>query len=75
MPDDTITRIPRNPNYIMLWDPVDVRFWCAKFGCTEERLKEAARAAGESATAVEEWLQKQEIARPAVHNQRGGWEL
>ena len=72
MPDGTDLRVPRNANHIMLWDPVEVRFWCAKFRCSERNLRQAVRAVGESATAVETWFQKQGIVQQTANDRGNG---
>ena len=56
MPDDKTKKIPQDANRISLTDPDEVRYWRRKFGCTENLLRRAVGAVGDSASAVERWL-------------------
>lgn len=75
MRDETTTRVPWDPNYIRLWDPVEVAHWCTKFRCTEGRLRQAVHAAGESVAAVEAWFQKRKVAQQVERKRDHGREL
>ncbi len=58
MPDDKNIRHPHDGKRIDLNDQNEVRNWCKIFGVTEEKLKQAVRAVGDSAKAVREYLGK-----------------
>ncbi|HAQ61722.1 TPA: hypothetical protein DCR49_06970 [Candidatus Delongbacteria bacterium] len=58
MPDDKTIRQPDDGKRIDINDPYEVRSWCAIFGVTEEKLKQAVRAVGDSAGAVKKYLGK-----------------
>ena len=56
MPDDLSNRIPQDPSRINLQDAWERQYWLDKFGCTEDELRNAVKAMGASATAVERHL-------------------
>ena len=58
MPDDKTIRHPDDGKRIDINDPYEVRNWCAKFGVSEDKLKQAVRAVGDSAGAVRRYLGK-----------------
>lgn len=41
---------------VNLGEPWEIRFWAREFGCTEEELRQAVRAAGDMAGRVRAWL-------------------
>ncbi|RZI74177.1 MAG: DUF3606 domain-containing protein [Variovorax sp.] len=43
---------------ISLDEQHEIRSWCESLGCTEAQLREAVHAAGTSAAAVRDYLQK-----------------
>jgi hypothetical protein len=43
---------------IALKEPHEVRSWCNSLGCTEDELKAAVKAVGDSAEKVREYLKK-----------------
>jgi hypothetical protein len=56
MSDDLTKKIPQDSSKVNVNEAWEVKYWCEKFGCTEARLKEAVRAVGVSAKAVEAYL-------------------
>ncbi len=42
-----------NPN-----ESWEVRYWCKKFGCTEEMLRKAVKSVGNSSKKIEEYLSR-----------------
>jgi hypothetical protein len=56
MPDDLSNRGPQDRSRISLLEPHEVQFWCDKFDVSKERLSEAVRKVGHSASAVEKEL-------------------
>jgi Protein of unknown function (DUF3606) len=56
MPDDLSNRGPEDRSRISLLEPHEVQFWCDKFDVSKERLSEAVRKVGHSASAVEKEL-------------------
>jgi hypothetical protein len=53
MPDNLEKRAPQDQSRISLKEPYEVQFWCDKFNVSKERLSEAVRKVGNSASAVE----------------------
>lgn len=47
---------PLDPGRIDLLNPIEVRYWCAEFGCTEDELTEAVTRFGTHSAAVREHL-------------------
>jgi hypothetical protein len=41
---------------ISLGEPYEVRYWCKTLGCTEQELKTAVKAVGDSTAEVKEFL-------------------
>ncbi len=56
MADDKTLRAPQDASRIALGEEYEVRYWTERFGVSEARLRDAVRAAGASASAVEQWL-------------------
>ena len=56
MADDKTLRSPEDRSRIALGEDYEVRYWTDKFGVSRQRLDEAVRAVGNSATAVEQYL-------------------
>jgi len=56
MADDKTLRSPEDRSRIALGEDYEVRYWTDKFGVSRQRLEEAVRAVGNSATAVEQYL-------------------
>jgi hypothetical protein len=56
MVDDKTLRSPEDRSRIALGEDYEVRYWTDKFGVSRQRLEEAVRAVGNSATAVEQYL-------------------
>ena len=54
--DPTKTGLDRK--LVSLDEPHEMRDWCKSFNCTEAQLREAVHAAGTSAAAVRDYLQK-----------------
>jgi hypothetical protein len=46
MPDDPINKGPADAKRVNVNEPHEVRYWCEKFNCTEEELRNAVRRAG-----------------------------
>ena len=45
--------LPADRSRIALDDPMEVRYWAGRFGCTEELLREVVAEVGTSAARVE----------------------
>lgn len=58
MSDDLSKRRPQDSSKVNIHEAWEVKYWCAKFGVTETRLREAVRAVGVSAAAVQKYLGK-----------------
>jgi Protein of unknown function (DUF3606) len=58
MPDDLTNKGPQDQSRISLLEPYEVQYWADKFGVSKERLSEAVRNVGHSASAVERELKK-----------------
>jgi hypothetical protein len=58
MPDDKNIRHPHDGKRIDINDPYEVRNWCAIFGVSEDKLRQAVSAVGDSAGAVRRYLGK-----------------
>ena len=56
MPDDLAKTAPEDQSRISLSEPYEVQFWADKFNVSKERLSEAVRKVGNSASAVEKEL-------------------
>lgn len=58
MADDLSNRGPQDRSKINIEESWEVRYWSQKFGVTEQQLKDAVRAVGQSAEAVQKQLGK-----------------
>jgi len=58
MSDDLNKRRPQDSSRISLTEPWEIRYWCDEFGCTEDQLKEAVGAVGNSSSAVRKYFGK-----------------
>ncbi|URK95997.1 DUF3606 domain-containing protein [Pseudomonas sp. BYT-1] len=58
MADDLSNRGPHDRSRINIEESWEVRYWSQKFGVTEQQLKDAVRAVGQSAEAVQKQLGK-----------------
>ena len=58
MADDPNKRRPQDALFVSINQPHEVRYWSEKLGVTEDKLKEAVRAAGPSAQDVQRHLKK-----------------
>jgi Protein of unknown function (DUF3606) len=58
MPDDLTNKGPQDRSRINLQEPHEVQYWADKFNVSKERLSEAVRSVGHSASAVERELKK-----------------
>lgn len=48
--------IPAQRNQINLEDPKEVSWWCKRFGCSEQQLRQAVEQVGGNAAQVEQLL-------------------
>lgn len=58
MADDLSNRGPQDRSRINIEESWEVKYWSQKFGVTEQQLKDAVRAVGQSAEAVQKQLGK-----------------
>ncbi|MGM7282533.1 DUF3606 domain-containing protein [Pseudomonas guariconensis] len=58
MADDLSNQGPQDRSRINIEEGWEVRYWSQKFGVTEQQLKDAVRAVGQSAEAVKKQLGK-----------------
>lgn len=58
MADDT-TKTGVDRRFIALGQDYEVRDWTKTLGCTEQQLRDAVKAVGNSASAVRQYLGKQ----------------
>jgi len=58
MPDDPAKRGQQDRSRISLLEPHEVQYWADKFNVSKERLSEAVKNVGHSATAVEKELKR-----------------
>jgi hypothetical protein len=58
MSDDLEKKIPQDATKVNVNETWELDYWSKKFGVTEERLKEAVKAVGTSAVAVQNYLGK-----------------
>ena len=52
MSDDLEGRGPQDRSRVNVNEPSEMEWWCARFNCSEEELREAVNAVGASAEAV-----------------------
>jgi len=58
MPDDLTNSGPQDRSRISLLEPHEVQYWADKFNVSKERLSEAVKNVGHSASAVEKELKR-----------------
>lgn len=58
MSDNLHLRKPVDSSTISLEQDHEIKYWCNKFNCTEEQLKQAVHTKGKSAKQVEEYFGK-----------------
>jgi len=58
MSDDLTNRGPKDRARVNVNEGHEVKYWCAKFGCTETQLRAAVKAVGVMAVDVEKHLRK-----------------
>jgi hypothetical protein len=58
MPDDLTNSGPQDRSRISLLEPYEVQYWADKFNVSKERLSEAVKNVGHSASAVEKELKR-----------------
>ncbi|MFK9098236.1 DUF3606 domain-containing protein [Pseudomonas guariconensis] len=58
MADDLSNRGPQDRSRINIEESWEVRYWSQKFGVTKQQLKDAVRAVGQSAEAVQKQFGK-----------------
>jgi hypothetical protein len=63
MADDTSKRGGQDRTRINTSQEYEVRYWTKELGVSEDELKRAVTAAGNTVTAVREYLRKQNQAR------------
>jgi uncharacterized protein DUF3606 len=63
MADDTSKRGGQDRSRINTGQDYEVRYWTKELGVTETELKSAVEAAGNTVTAVRDYLRKQHQAR------------
>lgn len=56
MPDDLTRKRPHDSQRINLDQEHEVQYWCDKFDCTEEELREAVSLIGDSSAVVQRYL-------------------
>ncbi|MES2763729.1 MAG: DUF3606 domain-containing protein [Bacteroidota bacterium] len=52
----TTTQVPQNTKKIFLSEAWEVNYWCSKFKCTEDELRKAIDAVGNSAVSIDDYL-------------------
>ncbi len=55
---DDLTKKPKDATRVNVNEDWELDYWSKKFGVTEEQLKNAVRAVGDSAEAVQRYLGK-----------------
>lgn len=58
MADNTRDRGPEDGKRVNVNQDWEVKWWCNRFGCTEQQLRDAVRQAGVMADDVERQLRK-----------------
>lgn len=58
MSDDLNKRGPADATRVNVNEDWEVRYWCQKWGCTEQQLRECVKKAGVMASAVAKCLGK-----------------
>jgi len=65
MPDDARSREPADHSRVNTNDPAEVKYWRRQYGCTEQQLRQAVSAVGESPAKIRQYFKNK--SRP---NQR-----
>ena len=68
MPDDKTKKKPQDASRINVNQPYENAYWCNKFGCSEEKLKNAVNAVGTSKENVAAYLNKKWIKIMVYHH-------
>ncbi|WP_347216204.1 DUF3606 domain-containing protein [Chryseobacterium sp.] len=55
---DDLNKIPLDATRVNINEDWEVNYWCKKFGVTKDQLKNAVKAVGDSADAVQKFLRK-----------------
>ena len=58
MSDDKTLRAPQDAARISLSEDYEVEYWTGKFGISRDQLADAVKAVGNSAQAVEQYLNR-----------------
>jgi hypothetical protein len=58
MSDDLKNRGPADRSRVNVKEPSEVKYWRKQFGCTEQQLRQAIAAAGDSAAKVSQYLKR-----------------
>jgi hypothetical protein len=58
MPDDKTKRGPADASRVNIHEDYEVRYWCGKWGCTEQQLKACVARVGVMAKDVAKCLGK-----------------
>lgn len=58
MSDDKSKIRPQDSSRINIHEPYEVRYWTARFGCTQSQLEDAVKSVGVIADAVEKHLKQ-----------------
>lgn len=58
MSDDLSKKGPQDATKVNVNETWELEYWSKKFGVTKEKLKEAVKAVGTSAAAVQKYLEK-----------------
>ncbi len=69
MSDILKSREPADHSQVNVNDAVEIKYWCRKFGCTEQQLRQAVSAVGGSAAKVTQYFKKK--SRPADRRKIG----
>lgn len=54
---------PADRGRVNIDDPVELRWWCGRLGCTDRKLVEAVKAVGAAATRVALYLRERSFLR------------
>jgi hypothetical protein len=58
MSDDLTKKRPQDASKVNVHEAWELKYWCGKFGVTEQKLKDAVRAVGTQSAAVARHLGK-----------------
>lgn len=58
MPDNLNIKQPLDASRVNIHEPYEVNYWCKKWGCSEQQLRNVVTAVGTSAAAVAKYLGK-----------------